>query len=43
MNWHVKGLKNYEEAVQNLMNISYQEEMKYLQIPHKLYHMILFI
>lgn len=30
MNCHAKGLKNYEEAVQDLKNISYQEEIKYL-------------
>lgn len=36
MNWHAKGLKNYEEVVQDLKNISYQEEIKYLQIPHNI-------
>ncbi|KAK8881264.1 hypothetical protein M9Y10_003998 [Tritrichomonas musculus] len=39
MYWYAKGLKNYEEAINDLMNIGYQDEIKHMKIPHVPKHM----
>ncbi|KAK8840287.1 hypothetical protein M9Y10_030842 [Tritrichomonas musculus] len=39
MYWYAKGLKNYEEAINDLMSIGYQDEIKHMKIPHVPKHM----
>ncbi|KAK8899317.1 hypothetical protein M9Y10_001630 [Tritrichomonas musculus] len=39
MYWYAKGLKNYEEVINDLMNIGYQDEIKHMKIPHVPKHM----